>query len=175
LSKAIVVIDMQRGLVLGAYRQNELVETVNELTRRGRDAGVPVVFVQHNHATFEPMMRGARGWEIFDELVKTPEDLVVEKEACDAFYQTSLEGKLRERGVDQLVITGLQTEFCVDSTCRVALSLGFDVTLIADGHSTGDSHMPAADVVAHHNAILANVVHPDSAIRVIDGADVAFP
>jgi nicotinamidase-related amidase len=121
------------------------------------------------------MMRGARGWEIFDELVKTPEDLVVEEEACDAIYQTSLEGKLRERGVDQLVITGLQTEFCVDSTCRVALSLGFDVTLVADGHSTGDSHMPAADVVAHHNAILANVVHPDSAIRVIDGADVAFP
>jgi len=171
---AILVIDMQRGLVLGCYRQDELVGTVNELIRRAREAGVPVVFVQHNHATFEPMMRDARGWQIFEELDRQADDLVVEKEACDAFYGTALEEALRTMGVSELVIAGLQTEFCVDTTARMALSLGFDVTVVADGHSTGDSHMPAADVVAHHNAVLANVVHPQSSIQVKPVAEISL-
>jgi nicotinamidase-related amidase len=117
--QAILVIDMQRGLVLGAHRQDELVETVNGLIARGRAAGLPVVFVQHNHATFEPMMRGNRGWEIF-----------------------------------------------------AALSHDYDVLLVADGHSTGDSDMPAAEIVRHHNAVLANMVHPSARIRVLAAAEV---
>lgn len=174
MKKAMVVIDMQRGLVLGAYRQKELVTTVNELIDRARAASVPVVFVQHNHATFEPMMRGNRGWEIFGELNHLPDDPVVEKDACDAFYKTTLEQTLRDLDVREVVITGLQTEYCVDTACRSALSLEFDVTLVADGHSTGDSDMPAADVVAHHNAVLANMVHPSAKISVQPALEVSF-
>ena len=129
--QAILVIDMQRGLVLGAYRQDELVVTVNGLIARGREAGVPVVFVQHNHATFEPMMRGNRGWEIFAELDRQTDDPVVEKEACDAFYDTSLDATLKTLGARELLITGLQTEYCVDTACRAALSHGYDVVLTA--------------------------------------------
>lgn len=174
MNQAILVIDMQRGLVLGAYRQNELVATVNELIARGRSAGVPVVFVQHNHASFEPMMRGNRGWEIFAELDRQPGDLVVEKEACDPFYDTTLEAALHGLGVGKLVVTGMQTEYCVDTACRSALSRNFDVTLVADGHSTGDSDMPAVRVVAHHNSVLANMVHPSAKISVLPGAEVSF-
>jgi len=170
--QAILVIDMQRGLVLGAHRQDELVETVNGLIARGRAAGLPVVFVQHNHATFEPMMRGNRGWEIFAELDRQPDDPVVEKEACDAFYETSLDATLKALGAGELLITGLQTEYCVDTACRAALSHGYDVVLVADGHSTGDSDMPAAEIVRHHNAVLANMVHPSARIRVMAAAEV---
>ena len=170
--QAILVIDMQRGLVLGAYRQDELVGTVNGLIRRGRAADVPVVFVQHNHATFEPMMRGNRGWEIFDALDRRPDDPVVEKEACDAFYETSLDATLQALGAEELLITGLQTEYCVDTACRAALSYGYDVVLVEDGHSTGDSDMPAADIVRHHNAVLANMVHPSAKIRVLPASEV---
>ena len=170
--QAILVIDMQRGLVLGAYRQNELLATVNGLIERGRAAGVPIVFVQHNHATFEPMMRGSRGWEIFDELDRQPDDPVVEKEACDAFYETSLDAVLKNLGARELLITGLQTEYCVDTACRTALSHGYDVVLVEDGHSTGDSDMPAADIVRHHNAVLANMVHPSAQIRVLAASEV---
>lgn len=173
-NKAILVIDMQKGLVLGAYRQGELVATVNELIARARVDGSPVVFVQHNHATFEPMMRGSRGWEIFSELDHQPGDPVVEKEACDAFYETSLESTLRGLGVGEVVVCGLQTEYCVDTACRSALSRNFDVTLVADAHSTGDSDMPAAEIVAHHNAVLANMVHPSAKIQVLPGAEVSF-
>ena len=171
--QVLLVIDMQRGLVLGAYRQDELVATVNGLISQARAEGVPVVFVQHNHATFEPMMRGNRGWEIFDELDRKPEDAVVEKAACDAFYETTLDATLKELQAEELLITGLQTEYCVDTACRTALSHGYDVVLVADGHSTGDSDMPAAEIVRHHNAVLANMVHPSATIRVQGAAEVA--
>ncbi len=172
--QAIIVIDMQRGLVLGAHRQQALVNTVNTLIRRGRAAGVPIVFVQHNHATFEPMKRGNRGWEIFGELDRAHDDPVVEKEACDAFYGTDLEETLRALGAKELLITGLQSEYCVDTACRSALSHGFDVVLVADGHSTGDSDMPAAAIVAHHNAVLANLVHPHARIRVLPESGIVL-
>lgn len=171
--QAILVIDMQRGLVLGAHRQDELVATVNGLIGRARAEAVPVVFVQHNHATFEPMMRGNRGWEIFDELDRQADDPVVEKAACDAFYDTALDATLKSLAAEELIITGLQTEYCVDTACRAALSHGYDVILVADGHSTGDSDMPAAVVVDHHNAVLANMVHPTSTIRVLEAREVA--
>ncbi len=170
--QAIVVIDMQRGLVLGAYRQDAVVATVNALIERGRAAGVPVVFVQHNHATFEPMMRGNRGWEIFGELDRQPDDPVVEKAACDAFYETTLDATLRNLGVRELLITGLQTEYCVDTACRAALSHGYDVVLVEDGHSTGDADLPAAEIIRHHNTVLANMVHPSAQIRVLPGSEV---
>ena len=172
--KAVLVIDMQKGLVLGAYRQDEVVNTVNDLIGRARVAGRPVVFVQHNHATFEPMMRGNSGWEIYAELDHQPEDPVVEKEACDAFYGTSLESTLRALGIEEVIVCGLQTEYCVDTACRAALSLNFDVTLVADGHSTGDSDLPAAEIVAHHNIVLQNMVHPRAKIHVVPGAEVAL-
>jgi nicotinamidase-related amidase len=172
--QAILVIDMQKGLVLGAYRQDELVATLNGLIARGRAAEVPVVFVQHNHATFEPMMRGSRGWEIYSELDRRAEDPVVEKEACDAFYETALDATLKNLGVEELLVTGLQTEYCVDTACRAALSHGYDVVLVEDGHSTGDSDMPAAEIVAHHNAVLANMVHPSAKIRVLSAGEITI-
>ena len=172
--QALVVIDMQSGLVPGAYREKELVATINDLARRARAAEVPVVFVQHNHATYGPLMRGASGWEIFDALDLAPDDLRVEKEASDAFHETTLAADLLSLGVEEIVVTGLQTEYCVDTTCRAALSKGFDVVLAADAHSTGDALLPAADVVAHHNAVLTNLAHPRFKIRAIPAAEIEF-
>jgi nicotinamidase-related amidase len=122
-TRALLIIDMQRGLLPGAYRES---------------------------------------------------DLVLQKEACDAFYETELEARLRSFGVTEVVVTGLQTELCVDTTCRSALSRGFDLLLVEDGHSTGDSHLPAADIVDHHNKTLANLVHPRAAVRVLAAEAVSF-
>ena len=63
---------------------------------------------------------------------------------------------LKDLGVKELLITGLQTEYCVDTACRAALSHGYDVVLVEDGHSTGDADLPAEEIVRHHNALLAN-------------------
>src|SRR5262249_26369831 len=101
-------------------------------------------------------------------------EVVIGKTASDAFDGTSLEAELHRRGVKRLVVVGMQTEFCVDTTCRRALSLGFDVTLVADGHTTRDGVLAAADVIRHHNAVLPSLAHPTHHVNVVRGYHVRF-
>ena len=103
-----------------------------------------------------------------------PGEVVIGKTASDAFHETPLQAELQRRGVKAVVVTGMQTEYCVDTTCRRAISLGFDVTLVADGHTTRDGSMAAADVIRHHNAVLPGLAHPTHHVTVVRGDDVRF-
>ena len=81
--------------------------------------------------------------------------MVVQKRHPDSFQDTNLRQELASRTIERLVITGIQTEYCVDTTCRRAYSLGYDVTLVKDAHSTWDSdHLTASQIIAHHNDVL---------------------
>ena len=163
---AALIIDVQAGLVPGAYREADVLDAINRTIDHVRASGGVIVFIQHCHATFDPLMKGNPGWALHESLQPQPGDLFVEKEASDAFYATTLDAQLQGAGVTELFVTGLQTEYCVDATCRAALSHGYAVTLVSDAHTTGDSHLPAADVVKHHNITLANLAHPTRSIRV---------
>ncbi|HEY2995770.1 MAG TPA: isochorismatase family protein [Methylomirabilota bacterium] len=101
-------------------------------------------------------------------------EVVIGKTASDSFHRTSLQDELRRRAVKHLVVTGMQTEYCVDTTVRQAISLGFDVTLVADGHTTRDALLPAADAIRHHNSVLSSLAHPDHHVTVVAGRDVRF-
>lgn len=169
---ALLVIDVQKALVEGAYRKDEVLNVIGAMCEKVRNRGGLVVYIQHCHRSFEPMKRGHSGWELHEALNVKEEDLVLEKEASDSFYATALDEVLRERGVERVYITGLQTEFCVDATARSALSRGYRVTLIADGHTTGDAVLPAEKIVEHHNAVLANLAHPTNSIQVLSSAEV---
>ena len=169
---ALLVIDMQQALLSGAYHEAEVVNAVNALSSRIREADAPVFFIQHNHASFAPMMQGAAGWQIHASMERQPTDQLLEKEASDAFYGTDLEERLRALTVSELIIAGLQTEFCVDATCRAALSRDFDVVLVADGHTTGNAHLPAEAIIEHHNNTLANIAHPSARLRVVRADEI---
>ena len=157
---ALLVIDAQVGLLDGAYRAEEVVAALAEALGRARAAGAPIVFLRHNHASYAPLMRGARTWDIHPRLAPRAAETVIDKTASDGFWETNLQEVLDERGVDRLVVGGLQTEFCVDATCRAAVSRGFDVTLILDGHTTGDAVTDAATTIRHHNYALTHLAHP---------------
>lgn len=171
---ALVVIDMQVALVEGAYLADEMLARHVALIAKARAAQVPVVYVQHDHATWAELKRGTPGWKIHPDIAPASGDTVVEKTASDAFYETSLRSILAEKGVRTIAITGMQTEYCVDTTARSALSHGLDVMLVSDCHSTSDSDMSAAQIIAHHNAILPNVVHPKHRIRLSSSGAIQF-
>jgi nicotinamidase-related amidase len=171
---ALLVIDMQIALIDMGYQAKEVLACVSGLIARARDAGVPVVHVQHHHASYAPLMAGAPTWRIHPDVAPVPGEAVIGKTASDAFHDTSLASELQRRGVKRLVVTGMQTEHCVDTTCRRALSLGFDVTLVADGHTTCDGLLTAVDVIRHHNALLPGLAHPDHHVTVVPGRDVRF-
>ncbi len=172
---ALLVIDMQVGLVEGAYQQHEVVARLADLVAEARVAGTPVVFVQHEEEDYPPMRHGAPEWQLHPALTPVEGELVVHKRASDAFYGTALGQELAARGVRHLVVTGMQTEYCVDATCRRAIGEGFDVTLVADGHTTGDTAtLSAAQIIAHHNLTLGQLSHPDHPIAVRPRAAITF-
>lgn len=161
---ALLIIDAQIAMLQGAYLADEVVAAISEALRRARAIKAPVVFLRHGHASFAPMMRGAATWEIDPRLTPQPGEVVLDKRASDGFWETDLEETLQNLDVSRIVVAGLQTEFCVDATCRAALSRGFDITLVADGHTTGDAVTDAATTIRHHNYALTRLSHPERSV-----------
>lgn len=169
---ALVVIDVQMQMFDESdpvYDGDGLLQRISRLITRARDSGVPVVYVQHHsERAGHPMAYGSSGWRIHPEIAPMPGELVVAKRTPDSFHETRLGNELARHGISKLVLTGIQTENCVDTTCRRAFSLGYDVTLVSDGHSTWNTDvLTAPQVIAHHNAVLGDwfaTVTPHDAI-----------
>ena len=159
---ALVVIDTQVGMFetpgLPPVPDGErLLENIENLLRGAREADVTVVHVRHADGPGHPLERGTRGWEIHPRVAPKDNEAVVDKETPDSFLRTTLGDELESRGIGCLVLAGMQTEYCVDTTCRRAFSLGYDVTLAADAHGTWDEGgLSAAQIVAHHNEVMGN-------------------
>lgn len=158
---ALIIVDVQEGvfrLQPGIHRGAELLDTVRELLERARAAGVPVFHVPHDGREPEhPLHPSGPGWPIHRAAAPRPGEPVIRKKHSDSFQDTSLQAELAARGIRRLIVAGVQTDYCVDTTCRQAFSLGYDVTLVADGHSTWDDRSCSAEqIIAHHNEVLGN-------------------
>jgi len=175
MKTALLIIDVQHALCAGEYAAvgiDAVIERINALSARARAAGVPVVLIQHEEAD-GPLQHGTDGWQLAQRLVTDAGDLRLRKTACDSFHHTELQERLQERDVTQLVVCGLQSEFCVDATVRRALALGYPVVLVEDGHSTLDNGvLSAAQITAHHNATLANMTSFGPRVAVVPADQV---
>lgn len=159
---ALVVIDTQVGMfetpgVPPVPEGERLLENIEGLIRRAREADVAVVHVRHADGPGHPLEKGTRGWETHPRVAPADGEPVVDKDTPDSFLRTTLQDELDSRGIGRLVLAGMQTEYCVDTTCRRAFGLGYDVTLAADAHGTWDDEsLTAAQIVAHHNEVMGN-------------------
>ena len=160
MKSAVLVIDVQQGLCEGegaAFDCEGTIARINQVTRKARAARVPVLFIQHE-STAGYLEHGSDAWQIANGVALDPADLKIRKTTPDAFLGTELENTLRSLGIVRLIICGMHSEFCVDTTTRRALALGFPVTLVSDGHtSAGNAAITAQQVIAHHNATLSNI------------------
>lgn len=160
MTTALLIIDVQQALCSGQYKAFEserVIERINLVSRKARAAGLQVVVIQHE-SVGGPLEYGTDGWKLSDGLDVQPTDICVRKKATDAFHNTELHSVLEALGVTKLVICGLQSEFCVDTTTRRALALGYPVTLVSDGHSTlNNAVLSASQISAHHNETLSNI------------------
>jgi nicotinamidase-related amidase len=176
MSTALLIIDIQQAMCVGEYAMfdiNAVIARVNALSAGARAAGLPVVLVQHEEDE-GPMVAHSPGWTLPDSLLTDPSDLRVRKRSPNSFHGTGLDAQLKARGVSRLVVCGLQTEFCVDTTVRQALALGYEVLLVADGHSTMDDVITAPQAIAHHNRTLGHLGGFGAAVQVLAAAQIQF-
>jgi nicotinamidase-related amidase len=172
---AVLVIDVQQGLCEGehrAFESQEVIGRINKVTEKARAAGAPVIFIQHESASGD-LQHGTEAWKLARGLHVEPGDLRVRKTAPDSFHRTELQEILKKHGVAELVICGMHTEFCVDTTTRRALALGYPVILVADGHTTeSKGHLSATRIVRHHNETLANITSFGPRVRAVSAGEV---
>jgi len=154
---ALLLIDIQQSLCTGpnaAWDCPSLIARINQVTAAGRQANTPIIWVRHAEPGLEA---GTPGWELADGLQVESSDLTLDKTTGDAFWKTDLLPMLQNLGVQELVIGGMHTEYCVDVTTRAALRHGFPVVLLADAHTTcGNAAVTPQQVIAHHNITLSS-------------------
>jgi nicotinamidase-related amidase len=172
---ALVVIDVQNGVVAEAYQRDAVIANINTLVDRARDAGVPVVWVQHSD---EQLVQGSEAWAYVPELTRRDSEPLVHKTYGDSFEGTDFEDVLAAAGVGRLVVAGAQTDACIRSTIHGAFTRGYDVTLVGDAHTTEDLSAygapPPDKVVAHTNLYWGFQEAPGRTAGVTETKDVSF-
>jgi nicotinamidase-related amidase len=172
---ALLVVDVQNGVVEGARERDAVVANVGSLVEKARRERVPVVWVQHSD---DQLARGSDGWRIVPELEPGDTEPLVEKNYGDSFEATTLETVLSSLGVGRLVLVGAQTDACIRSTLHGAFVRGYDATLVSHAHTTDDQTAwgapPPDQVIAHTNLYWASQTAPGRTAGTVETKDVAF-
>ncbi|MBN2500696.1 MAG: isochorismatase family protein [Anaerolineales bacterium] len=151
---ALLVIDVQRGLFeksTPVYQAELFLKNLNILIAKARAQSVPVIFVQHANDSF--LQKGLDAWQLHPAIQPMEAELIIHKCHGDAFVETDLQAELDKSNVGVLVVTGLVTQGCVRATSLGALSKGYQVILVSDGHSTYSKG--AAKIIQQWNQTLS--------------------
>jgi nicotinamidase-related amidase len=172
---ALLVVDVQNGVVDGNHARDSVVANVAALVEKARGEQVPVVWVQHSD---EGLVQGSDEWRIVPELAPGSTEPLIEKNYGDSFEDTSLEDVLSGFGVGRLVVCGAQTDACIRSTLHGAFARGYDAILVGDAHTTEDHTAwgapPPDQVIAHTNLYWRYQTAPGRMAGTVDTHDVDF-
>jgi nicotinamidase-related amidase len=172
---ALLVIDVQKGVVAGAHQRDEVIGNISTLVDKARAQDVPVIWVQHSD---DNLREGSDEWQYVDELQRAESEPLVHKHYGDSFEDTDLEAELAARGVGRLVVSGAQTDACIRSTLHGAFTRGYDAVLVGDAHTTEDLSQwgapPPDKVISHTNLYWSWQDAPGRTAGVVDTAAVDF-
>jgi len=172
---ALLVVDVQNGVVGGAHERDAVVANVGRLVGKARREQVPVIWVQHSD---EHLVQGSDEWRLVPELAPGDGEPLVEKHYGDSFEETTLERVLSGLGVGRLFVAGAETDACIRSTLHGAFVRGYDAILVSDAHTTGDQTSwgapPPDQVIAHTNLYWACQTAPGRTAGTVGTGDVDF-
>jgi nicotinamidase-related amidase len=172
---ALLIVDVQNGVVEGAPERDTVVANVGSLVEKAREQEVPVVWVQHSD---EGLPKGSDEWKIVPELSPDEAEPLIEKNYGDSFEGTTLENVLSDLRVGRLVVAGAQSDACIRSTIHGAFVRGYDTTLVSDAHTTEDLTQwgapPPEQVIAHTNLYWSDQAAPGRKAGTVETKDVDF-
>ena len=141
MSYTLLIIDVQNAMITAetpVYQASEKIKHIHNLIKKARIKPIPVIYIQHNEPKSE-FEFGCESWQIFEGIYPNENDLIIHKTFPDSFKQTKLKEVLDNLRITDLVIVGMQSDYCINATSTKAVELGYAVTIIKDAHSTWDS------------------------------------
>ncbi|TSE06346.1 MULTISPECIES: isochorismatase family protein [Aquimarina] len=168
--KALLVIDMQKGSFTSKtprFDTKGVVNKINALAQLFKASDLPVIFIQHDGTKENEFIPSTEEWELLDTLEVVSNDIFIDKYANDVFYESKLQSTLTNLAINELYITGCATDFCVESTIQSALTKDYNITVVSDGHTTGERpHLEAEKVIEHYNWVWQNMIPTKGKIEV---------
>ena len=174
---ALMVVDVQAGVVAGAWDAPRVVGNVARAVQRARDEGAPVIWVQHGD---DDLLPGSPQWQWVPELAPAPQERQIHKRFNSAFEETELETALAELGTTHIVLAGAATNWCIRATAYAALDRGYDLTLLKDAHTTESMEfddgttVAAADIVRDLNVAMTWLSYPGRKNAALSVAEISF-
>jgi len=155
---ALLVIDFQNALVLAKpFAVEEVINNIKKLIKTCRETSVEVIYIQHNGKACDELEPNSEGWKIYGEISPNINEEVINKNYNSAFRETNLKKYLDNKEINQLIVTGMQTEYCFDTTCKVAFEYGFKVIIPEKTNTTFDNgNILAKDLYEHYNYNIFN-------------------
>lgn len=149
------------------YDTDGVVKRINELSELFRGSGLPVIYIQHDGTGTGEFEKNTPEWQLLDSLNIETSDILIDKYANDVFYNSELQSKLTELNATELLITGCATDFCVESAVQSALAKDYNITVVSDGHTTGERpHLKAEKVIEHYNWVWQHMMPTKGKIEV---------
>lgn len=177
--QALLVVDVQTGVVADAWRRDERIGNVATAVSRARHAGVPVIWVQHSD---EDLPAGSPEWEFAPEVRPSEGEPVVAKHYNSSFEETDLEDVLASLGVSRVVLAGAVSNWCIRATAYGALDRGYDLTLVKDAHLTaglreedGTVVVPAESIIIDLNVTMTWLAVPGRETTTRSAAELFAP
>jgi nicotinamidase-related amidase len=174
---ALLIVDMQVHVIDSAWKEDFIIENTRRAVEKARNNDVPVIWIQHTNKKLAP---GSPGWQIVPQLTPRADEICLEKRFNSAFEDTALEETLAQLGITHIVLAGVLTNWCIQSTAYAALDRGYDLTLIGDAHTavefnfeSGES-ISAADFIQAFNIIMEGLRYPGRTNRVLSVDDLDF-
>lgn len=184
-TSALLVIDMQNANTAEGWQREEVIGRIGTLIDKAKAAGAPVIWIQHDQPGSQ-LEKGSHGWQIVEQVRPDHGETIIEKQYLDAFADTPLRKELDALGVGHLVICGAATDACIRTTSQRSQMEGYDVTLVADGHTTDIGPWPlplpdgrnipigAEQMIAYTNFFVADTEYPGVTTSVVPAEQVEF-
>ena len=143
---ALLVVDVQTALIsFHPYKEAEVLANIRTLIKTARQSGMEVIYVRHDGGPGTPLAYGTDGWQIFSEVAPLDGEKIFDKKVSSSFRDTGLRAYLDGRGITDFILVGMQTDYCIDTTCRIAFEFGYNVTIPACATTTFDNSLATAE------------------------------
>jgi len=139
------------------YKFDKLVTNIRTLIRTARQNNIEVIYIRHDDGEGEPLTKGTDGFEIHEAFAPDEGEMIFDKTVNSPFRDTGLLEYLKYKGETELIVAGLQTDYCMDATVKCGFEHGFKVYVPDYTNSTFDNaFMTAEETYRYYNEFMWN-------------------